>query len=386
MKKIISIVLTAVLGSLLLSSCIELTDPYDTGRPYSRVLVMFALGNNNLSGNMIQNIKEISASPLPLVGSDKAMLVYQHCKGTPMLIQLSSDWRGEVVRDTVCIYGDVSVSATRDNISRVFEDVRRLYPSDHYGALLSSHGTGWLPTGYYDSGRMSTFSFGAEKDDNHKTVEMSLRELKDAIPYHLDYIIFDACLMGGIETAYELRSCTDAIVFSAAEILNGGMCYEELCNSLLKEKTINLEAFAKAFFDKYNKHTGIYQTATISCITTSKLERIAEVCAPLFDKYRKAIFSLGENDVQGFFTGFHPWFFDLRDILIKAGMTDEEAEVLDEALNDCITYSAATEYILSETKVNTYCGFSMYLPGAGNDYLNGFYTTLDWNKAAHLVD
>ena len=57
---------------------------------------------------------------------------------------------------------------------------------------------------------------------------MDVLEMVRAITIHLDYIIFDACLMGGIEVAYELRNVADKIGFSQAEILAHGFPYKPI--------------------------------------------------------------------------------------------------------------------------------------------------------------
>lgn len=51
--------------------------------------------------------------------------------------------------------------------------------------------------------------------------EMELEEFAAAIPDgQLDFIVFEACLMAGVEVAYVLRGKTDYILSSAAEIVS----------------------------------------------------------------------------------------------------------------------------------------------------------------------
>ena len=77
--------------------------------------------------------------------------------------------------------------------------------------LYSSHGTGWLPEFYYGDGAdpenevdiwesTSSKSMGSHVNGDELD-EMELSELASAIPMHLDYLIFDACLMGCVEVA-----------------------------------------------------------------------------------------------------------------------------------------------------------------------------------------
>ena len=150
--------LICLLALLLMAGCVH-RDQYDTGKPFSRVLLLYTAGYNNLSSDIGNNIKEICTTQMPLQDGSRALLVFSHQAKTdydyktpvqPSLVRLSLDWQGQVVRDTVLTF-DSSVSATDpDTFAQVMEFVRTHYESDHYGLIMSSHGTGWMPTGYYD--------------------------------------------------------------------------------------------------------------------------------------------------------------------------------------------------------------------------------------------
>ena len=77
---------------------------------------------------------------------------------------------------------------------------------------------------------------------------------------------------------------------------------------------------------------------------------------------------------------------------VKAGISDTEKNNLKNAVDACILYKAATPtFLLYKTgggsgfKIETYSGFSMYLPCNGSDYLDNYYKSLAWNKATGLV-
>ena len=62
----------------------------------------------------------------------------------------------------------------------------------------------------------------------------------------------------------------------------------------------------------------------------------------------------------------------------------EQAQ-LNDALDACLLYHAATPYFLS-IRLSRVCGLSMYLPSMGTDYLNSFYRNqISWNEATQLV-
>ena len=96
----------------------------------------------------------------------------------------------------------------------------------------SIHGTGWLPVGVYEEikNQVSSRSFGS---DNKQ--EMSIIELESALPIKFDFIIFDACLMGNIETIYQLRHKADVIIASPTETLVAGFPYTEVAPLLFTD-------------------------------------------------------------------------------------------------------------------------------------------------------
>lgn len=380
------------LAASLLSGCVkDAIDPMSTDKPYSRVLTIMCLGNSNgLASSLAENIRTVCNNPIPLKSDTKAILVYEHYdKKEPLLTRLYSDWRGETHRDTLMVLPANTVSTTPEAMAGILSFVQENFPSDHYGLLLSSHGTGWLPKNYYykyggHGPRLN--SFGAEGAYEYTdALEIDLTDLPECIPFHCDYIIFDACLMGGVEVAYEMKDKADALVFSATEILSKGYQYDYLIHAAMKNSDYALEDFCRHFYEVTDESASSSdRSCTISCIRTNGLESLAEVCKPLFARYRDNLMHLGPNDVQGFFRDNKQWFFDLEDMLVKAGISSEEREALELAIEKCVSYCAHTDVFLG-VPINTYCGLSSYLTGAGNDYLDGYYSTLAWNLATEYV-
>jgi hypothetical protein len=65
---------------------------------------------------------------------------------------------------------------------------------------------------------------------------MELADFANAIPYKLDFIIFDACFMGSVEVCYELKDKAEYIVASPTEILSPGFVYSSMMQHLFKPK------------------------------------------------------------------------------------------------------------------------------------------------------
>lgn len=404
---------------------------------FKHTFLILSLGHNNLSSALEEDINDMKNGVLPTLGrSDDIMLVFSHktpswgdysSEASPALIRLYRTSGGKVIADTVKVWPGYTISASGETISEVLEYVKSHYPSRDYGILLSSHSTGYLPAGFYanpDSyvfgsdglssgmmqyGRYAQRGFSAVpyreaplisdgplvktigQDQHARTsYEMEIEDFAAAIPVgmNISYIIFDACLVGGIEVAYSLKDKCGMLAFSQTEVLSDGFPYTTMGERIFNQGH-NVKGICEDFFQHYDAQTNSsMRSATISLVDCSGVDRLADVCKELFDKYRNKILQIDASSVQKYFRYSYHWFYDLRDILVKCNITQEELEKLDEALQECVIYANATPAFMAGSggfSITTHCGLSMYLPGNGHPELNKYYRTLPWNIKTSLV-
>lgn len=430
MKRIAARILLALATVFsLVSGCqCDRHNPEKTG--YDRVLILYSAGYNSLRNYLYEDIQDLKKGFAPGIKDSRAFLVVSHLsvrrgeystETSPQLIRIYSDKKRGVVLDTLKSYtGNLSEKTTMNTI---LSDIKKQFPSDHYGMVFSSHATGWLPVGYYNDpsdydssypgGRRSaarislpdgtypyvepeylpgeplTKSLTMTNSANTAT-EMEMIDFKNAIPMHLDYLLMDACLSGGIEVAYEFKDVCDQIGFSQAEILADGFIYKDLAGHLIGQDVADTRAVVDDYYQFYAaKKDRTDRSATISLVDCKQLDALASVCKTLFSKYASQIEGLNPSSVQRFYRYEKHWFYDMEDILVKAGISSEERGSLSSAINRCILYKAATEEFLKAYggfTIDTFCGFSMYLPCDGSTILDSAYKNLAWNKATLLVD
>ena len=418
----------------LLQACAADPVPEASEKEYSRVMIMVSAGYNNLSPYLRDDLDELLASSergyLPPQGSNRALVLVTHLAkpasstlqmyGTPTdicVIRASRDFRGQVLRDTLKTFTGNLMLTDADTFRTVLEYVASEFPSDSYGMVYSSHATGWLPCGYYAKSDVAIGWSEAPGNRENSPLGVDLSEWSDgipvkaigeetriesgsrvsndmdiidfaaSIPMKLDYLIFDACLMGGIEVAYQLRNVTRFVGFSQAEVGAEGFCYDTMAGRLLcEQKVAGPLAVCRDYFESYARQSSsVYRSATVSYVDCSRLDVLADVCAGLFEKYRQKLKEVNWRQVQGFFRYEKRYFFDLRDMLDKCGADAADLAELDRGLDGCILYRAATDMILGSFRIDAFCGLSMYLPSAGNVELDYYYKTLDWNKVTGLV-
>ena len=434
LKSYVSRILLSLIMAWSIISCTP--EGYDIEKAGKNIFILYSIGYNNLTGYLSEDISEAISNFRPTSPND-ILITYSHMakrRGdyttptNPILTQIGLNENGRVKADTLMIYPDNTNSASASTLHEVLDFIKGKYPEAHYGILFSSHSTGWVPQDYcndpgeYDSAAENNYEFewmsmrragarpaltwGVEMPDgspvvksfgsqtissSSKAYEMDITDMALAIPMKMDYIIFDSCLMGGIEVAYEFRKVCRYMIFSQTEILANGMDYSRITSHTFFRNEPAMKQICQDYYNQYAKEKGMDKSATISLIDCSKLEDLAHICRQIFESQREEIAANeGSNEIQKYFRSgeysyYHKWFYDLESIVNHSDTPKSMLLTFYEALDKCVRYKAATEKFMSDIVINEHCGLSMYLPYAEYDYLNSFYRTLEWNKATNLV-
>lgn len=353
---------------------------------FDRTVILYCEGFNNLKNDILNNISLLEAGYLPEKWSDRALVVYEHFPDksgdyktlTEPLVYRLYEHHGEIVRDTILSYPAERGSATGTFMHKVLSDISHELPSRSWGMIYSSHGTGWMPGDYKESDEpgISMFSIGAEFGGSY-TGGLEISEFRESIPFQFEFMIMDACLMGGVEVVYEWKDVCRYLVASPGEILAAGMDYTHLGSRILEGDEIDLKGVCEDYMKLYEG-----QYATIALYDCAKVASLVEPCRAVFEKCRGSISGLNPDKVQGFNYNFDV-HFDFRDILVKAGAGDEELFEIDSALESLVLYKDSTPTFFGHA-INTYCGLSMFLPSEVHwPVLSGRYVSNSWNQATN---
>lgn len=355
---------------LLLAFVVLACDPVSEEAPVyehkARTVLVYMAANNNLSSNAESNLLGMKEGFVP---EEDNLLVYMHLSNTsPVMLRIYKDESGAVQQDTVYRF-PVQNSADAKTLGSVLKITRTMFPADEYGLVLWSHGTGWLPEGYYAK------SFGADSGR-----EMDVRELAAALPFKMEFLLFDACLMGGIEVAYELKDSVNYVISSPAEILSQGFPYSKIMKHIYSNP-MNLQAVAREYYDSYNGQSGSMRSATISIVKCEALGQLANEAAKLFREYGDNIRGIDMLALQRYYRGDKYWFYDFGDFMkaLSGGNDTEFAK----ALENAVVYKAATPNFLEVTiNPNKYSGLSTYIPSAtsSDPELLKYYANFKWSR------
>jgi len=177
--------------------------------PATRTIIVYMVADNNLFDHapvsLLQMEQGFSENGVNLI------VFIDQLNENPRLLEIHPG-KEKLVKS----YPELN-SADTAVFKKILQEALDLYPAQEYGLILWSHGASWLPAG------ATLRSFG-----NDYGKQMNIPDLAESLPVKFKFILFDACLMGAVEVAYELKDRTDYIIASPTETVYDGFPYDEI--------------------------------------------------------------------------------------------------------------------------------------------------------------
>lgn len=350
-----------------------------------RTVLVYVVASN-LDQQISKNIDAmISVATSKNLKGGNLIVYYSKDDKSAELYQIKEGKNGVVTKHHIEDYVNRS-AVDPDVMKSVINKVATDFPADSYGLIFSSHATSWLPSDYKTMLR----SFG---DEAHK--KMEIYELAEGIPndFHFDFLLFDACSMGGIECVYELKDKADYIVASPAETMAYGFPYKTLLPYLF-EFPANLKGVAQAFYNFYSNPPADANTSPYGCIAVTKTNQLDELAAITKEIItsnggEEGVYSLPYQELQTL--SYLPYastrLYDFSNS-IKHLATDEQYARFSSCLDNAVISKYSTDYVYCSnsgvTKVNTFSGLSIYMPQEKLTQLTEWYRNhTKWYKAVY---
>ena len=237
------------------------------------------------------------------------------------------------------------------------------YPAERYALILWDHGEG--PLG------------GACLDEIFDPDRLSLDELAEALkkaslPYKLEWIGFDACLMSSVEVASRLSPYANYMVASQAEEPGSGWNYgflEGICEDENGGETG--KRIVEAYFEVPQETN---RDLTMACIDLSAIRQVEEAMDNMYGQMAESLSPTTFSDLANLrfeATGFgkagvpesESNGYDLVDIVSLSdsysAMSEKEAELVREAVQNAVVYQ--------RSNVAGSSGLSVYHPFRNQD-------------------
>ncbi len=398
-KRALLLPLLSLALAALLASCKDDIPLPESGT--RRVLVVYMIGENSLTGNAQADLNEIRAG-VSGIPDDCSVVVYFDNSRTDIRPQILSYTHtlGETLQYE---YNDEVVSSDSTVMLAALRFVVERNPADEYALILWSHGSGWIPatspsstaqssaprrTIGIDNGSNSTSNTGQQMEIH------TLRGVLEELGVKWKYILFDACFMQCVEVAYELRDLTEWVIGTPAETPANGAAYDKMMPSFFSASTYAAD-ITKEYFQEYCDTYGLI----ISAVRCERLEALARstrlTLTSLGSDYDYPTEGIQQYCAYASTTGWKPEYFDMGSSL--GTWAGEEAygqwlEALDEAVpyrylstSWLTSYTYAFKARLTDTEHSV--GVSMYVPVEGRDNYNSAWRTYEWYRdAAYPLD
>lgn len=335
--------------------------------------------------------------------------------GNPTLMSFYADGRGninnlaaltgaELTFDAVCRIAEKKEYTMNSQIAtdpavmeEVFTDMQTAAPSDSYGLILGSHATGWMK-----GNSVQSKAFGDDDGYNIDIPDLA-NVLKNSFSEKLDFVLFDACMMGNAEVGYELKEVASHCIASVMETPVYGFPYDQILPYLYSEN-VDYSAVCHEFIS-FNKIKDAWGTCAV--MDCSQMENLASAVKAKLSEWEDALSSVSMQNVQQYGVGTFQYFsYDVLDFFRELGGKSGVAEtdlneaiasiqtVLDEVViaKECIPNPSYPNTIFSVDETR-FCGIGMYIPEEYNSYVankttwNSYYEqSISWYHAAGWAD
>ncbi len=393
---------------ITMAACNNHDDPKPESGPHKgRTVLAYLISNNregvDLDSDLKSNILTMYEG-LASMHEARSLVVYYRPKPndsyftTPSIIKYETDGKGRVngksalsgnnltianvLEEAVLVkqYEDEvetpHIATDPEQMTLVVKDMVGAVPSESYGLVFGSHGTGWLP------GNQTVRSFG---DDNAWSV--NIPELAEALSQShsskFDFILFDACLMGSVEVMYGLRNVTKYCISSPQEIPTWGFPYTSVLPLLYSDD------FARAAKDVCDQYIANNEDrrgwGTITCADCTSMDAFAGILKEelLAHKDRLAGFDYKQLEQYGG-SYFKYMSCDLLQFVevLNGGVVPS---ALKEAFDKVVLYTNSMDsyYTQYEIEQEHYSGMGIYIPSKNQKASwNHYFQTLDWYTEA----
>ena len=415
-KKLFTLFICMISLAMTFTGCSE--EAFDTDSVNKQTILVFypwtgSKSNTGLLGYLQNNIDSICDGIIDRKGLNNSRVLvflsdkYNH--STLYDLQYNATTKS-VDRVPLKEYEGTSY-ASAEGFADILNEVKTQADALNYALIVGVHGCGW--TYASDWSRYPYYarpSVTRPRDNNFSGIQfgpdpnapltrffgsvslaenaMDISTLAEGIResgLKMQYILFDACYMSNIETAYELKDVTNYMIASGSEIMAAGLPYRSMW-SYLNSSTPNYSSIVSTSvnFYKNNSSAPFCNLAAIDC---RQVEKLASVMKDINAENQLSA-DVNLDSIQHL-DGFRPHlFYDLETYVDSLRPSGYLLDQFKNQLKLTIKASDHTEeaytciYSSESFKIKNYCGITISDPSQHSVAIKGREKT-GWWKATH---
>ncbi len=312
--------------------------PFVKGDTVSRTVLVYIMAENSISNYLKTDFEEIKSAAYTLSDDARLFVYFDNSDTTklPVLYQYHP-YDNTLIENVVYSFEEDVCSSDTATLGKVLDVIFADYPTKAFDLVMGSHADGWIN---YPSGSALNRSIGIDNEKNSfsneitTTIEVEeLVVLLERLPVKVDRLMFDACLMQGVEVAYALRNAADWIIGSPAEIPADGAPYDkvipEFFNPVSTVEDIMYEY--KSYYDSRN------YAAVLSAVNTSYMQELAATTRGLVAKYFAVDARNNYSAALAYVPGRAPAYYDVNSVM-KKFLSDSEYSQWKRAFDKAVPY------------------------------------------------
>lgn len=409
---------------VVLAACSNEIPEQQPAKRSGRTVLAYLISNNkagSLDTYLRDNVIDMYTALGNMKESCTLLVFYRPYTGDaplskPTLMSFYADGRGninnvaaltgsELTFDAVCRIAQKKEYTMNSQIAtdpavmeEVFADMQTVAPSDSYGLILGSHASGWMK-----GNSVQSKAFGDDDGYNIDIPDLA-GVLKNSFSEKLDFVLFDACMMGNAEVGYELKEVTSHCIASVMETPGYGFPYDQILPYLYSEN-VDYSAVCHEFVS-FNKTNNLWGTCAV--MDCSQMENLASAVKAKLSEWQDALSSVSMQNVQQYGVGSCRYFsYDVLDFFRELGRKSGVVKTTD--LNEAIAsvQSALNQAVIAKDCLSgvdydfdgvvidgtRFCGIGMYILEEYNPYVanktawNDYYKqSISWYHAAGWDD
>ena len=409
-------------------------DPYVVPQPPAqgsvaeRTVLIYMVGDNSLSSFASGDLQEISEAIRTMdagIYKNNNLLIFYDQRSESLKPKLfryvktgeekvsEATNKKELVisvkEESIMEYPNEVTSTDPSIIKEVMDKAFSTFPANSYGFVYWSHGDAWLPGKYQNVAlrslsplRWMGIDLNNSSDNNAPSYKTGISELAGVLkgaPKKFEFLLLDACFMMSMETAYELKDCTNYLIGSPTETPGPGAPYEQVVPAMFSLSNAALrmgEVYFKYYDNKFNPNvtntnsnwTGGVSMTVLDCSKLKELAKVTRAKLPsqTFDlkTLRSKVFDYDKRSSSS-----HVGYYDIQGLMENVLAPADYVE-WQKAYQSALTYWNTTSQnyssIVKMFSMDGAKGVSHYIPSSDTSAVdrNKDYHSIAWYQDAGL--